>query len=763
MIFVVICKDLIEANIEAAVSSCLNAVCGEAADDPAHKIFEAAQSENPTLVIAYEVQDIETQPALIIPLPIPQLYGTVDPTKDLELLRPFLRGAVSSAVRIWSNVREYGRDFDLGGIFYRRPYATKNDLWHRTIVLVDVPHLSSAGRQSSLSGDLVVAAFGREEDGLPRLEEFREGGGEALQSLIARVQAAITGTLPGNLRPISEAPTSLPLVTTLRPIHVPAWHSFDRWMQVLHGTQQGAFIESPITGPQRVDGPAGSGKTLSLALKALWTLKTALAEGKPHHAAFIVFSDETKHKILDSFLGPLDESDFHNKSRAAGDQQSLTVTTLLEWSRKELESVVGSFALPSESAAQARKDQIELVRESLNRNLANFLRGAGSALSSDLRGLCQDGATSILVEMFLHEYGVVIKGMADSSLRRYLTIKRPRVALPCGTEADRRFVFALFEKYEELLREYGVVDLDDVAVSHIKLLEMPLRREIREGVAFDSVFIDEAHSFNPNELAIFFLLARRAEFPPLVVAVDLPQAIGDKAYEGAGLESAIFEEFEAREALQVQRFLLADIRRCPQSVLDVVSSIYSQGANYMQSVQMPTALTSSQAERGSPPIVRQFNSINEMLEGALEEGEEIVERLHCARSDVLVVLLHEGLEGAIPPRLRARSEMLTKRSDHDTERRAQRANHFVISRPEYLHGLEYEAVILVGLSSDEVPRVEHVGLGAGCAALFETQRVVDLLYLALTRARKEVSILFVGNPSFLLKSAIAGKLVTVQE
>jgi len=763
MTLIVACRKLIEANIDAAVASCCDVAEGQLPDSNSkHLVFQCNSADGRTLVLCSDPNEVTAQEVVVIPLPVPKLFTWLDPTTSMERLRPLLRGVLRSAVAIWSKDRKYGVDFDLDGIFYRRPFSSKDDLWHQTAVLVDVPHHAGAGGRAGLK-DVALVAFGHTDEGLPRLEAFKPACAAELAEALSKIRQVLDGLKPEHLVPLHQLAPSVPLVTTLEGLQVPAWYSYDQWMRKLAGTAQESFIKSPLLGPQRVDGPAGSGKTISLVLKCLYTLKDAVGHDKPHHSALVVFSEETKKKIIESFLAPLDEDGFYTRERSAVHRQSLTVTTLLEWSRKELEPVVGSFDLPADNAAQARIDQQALIKETLDRNLAAFLKGGGSALSHEMRTLCGAGVAPVLVEMFLHEFGVVIKGMADGSLRRYLTISRPAIALPCTCEADRRFVFALFEKYEELLHEYGVVDLDDVAVSHIKLLQMPLRRETREGLAFDSVFVDEAHSFNPNELAIFFLLTRRAELPPLVVAVDLPQGLGDKGYEGKGLENAMFEELEAREAVPIKRFLFDDVRRCPQSVLDLVASIYAQGHQFLAPTQVPKALRSVRSDTTRKPVAWQYGSQAEMLEGAFVAAEEIVERLHCSRSEILVVLMHDGLETSLPQRLTSRGELLAKRSDVDSEYRARRLNHFVIARPEYLHGLEYEAVIAVGLSRDELPRFDQGPVGGGAAAMFETQRIVDLLYLALTRTRREAVILYVRAPSFLLQNGIASGLLRVEK
>lgn len=762
MTLIIVDRKFAEQNIEAACQACCSVAAGLLPDaELGAQVFECEGIGAQVQIICRNREDLVAEPVLIVPIPLPKLFTWLDPTDTIEYLRPLFRGALRSAISIWSKDRKYGADFDLGGIFYRRPYLAQSTFFHQTLVIFDVPHhlgeTIRPGRQ-----DLAVVAFGQSDEGLPRLEEFRHKNEAWLKPFLKDVELALRELGSGAITVRRQANAYVPIATTLEGVRVPGWYSYDQWMRRLDGTQQGEFIKFPVTGPLRVDGPAGTGKTLSLVLKCLYTLKSARTEQRKHRAALVVFSEETKRKILDDFLVPLDEDNFSGVSDDPSAAQSLTVTTLLEWSKRELEPVVGAFELPSANAAQARTDQRALVKDVLDQNLHSFLKGGGTALSRELRELCEHGPTPILIEMFVHEFGVVIKGIADGSLRRYLTISRPAIALPCRNEPDRRFIFALFEKYEMLLREYGVVDLDDVAVSHIKLLQMPLRREQREERAFDSVFVDEAHSFNPNELAIFFLLTRRAELPPLVVAVDLPQGLGDKGYKNEGFERALFEQVEAREHLHLKPFVLEDVRRCPQAVLDLVGSIYAQGHNFMAPVAVPKAIRSTRTDKTPAPVARPFGSEKEMLEGVFASAESMVERLKCARSEVLIVLMHDGLEKSIPKGMSAKAEMLSKRTDYDAELRAQKLNHYVIARPEYLHGLEFDAVIVAGASRDEIPRVEQVPLGGGAAAVFETQRVVDLLYLALTRARREVEICYVKAPSFLLTSALQTGLLRLQ-
>src|SRR5207245_4113429 len=115
--------------------------------------------------------------------------------------------------------------------------------------------------------DLALAAFGHSDEGLPRLESFKSVCGDSLADTLRKIRHVLDNLEPEKLTELRQVTPSVPLVTTLEGARVAAWFSYEQWMRRLAGTPQAAFIMSPLSGPQRVDGPAGSGKTLSLVLK----------------------------------------------------------------------------------------------------------------------------------------------------------------------------------------------------------------------------------------------------------------------------------------------------------------------------------------------------------------------------------------------------------------------------------------------------------------------------------------------------------------
>lgn len=672
-------------------------------------------------------------------------YFTSDDFFDTpEILRPFLRGCLHAARRVWVGHKRPGLDFDRGNFFVSRPWPEQGVLQNQTIVLLASPESAD---QKLPTRSLLVAAVGRKDEGLPINKD--------LEVDLRSHEAFVAGLAAVDLTRIPATPLIDPTVTTLQstpPRQVsPGSLSYDQWKYRLHGTAQGHFLLSDIRGPQRIDGPAGSGKTLALVLKCLSVLKDEEKAKRRHHAAFVVFSEATRRKVLESFFLPLDSQGFHLESPASA-QQSVAVTTLLAWSNEEIKQVVPPYSLLTEDAAVARRDQRSLVLEVLERYLAEWKGSLGSGLSPELTAALLH-LTPTLVSMFQHEFGVVIKGMADGERRKYLALKRPRIALPCSTLEDRRFLYALFEEYKKALVEYGIVDLDDVAISHLKLLQMPLRP--RRG--FETVFVDEAHSFNPNEIAVLSLLVRETDAPKLILSVDLPQGLGDKGYDEGGLESIMLQDVKEDD---VQPFSFPSSYRCSQQILTLATSVYGEGANFYRSIRVPSSLLSDRpaVESAHQPLARGYSNAVSMMNSVVTEADKMVSSLRCKRSDVLIVLLYDELFELIPPSLRSVSTTLLKKTDVEQETAARRAKHFVLSRAEHLHGLEYEGVLLVGASHGEVPRSDPFK-DRGATAIYEIQQVVDKLYLAITRARRQVVVLYDRQPSFLLREAIRSGLL----
>lgn len=95
--------------------------------------------------------------------------------------------------------------------------------------------------------------------------------------------------------------------------------------------------------------------------------------------------------------------------------------------------------------------------------------------------------------MMQYEISVIIKGRANGNQDKYNQLARPEIALPLKTSEDKKFMFMVYEKYQESLEHSGLFDTDDITLSALGQLDTPIwkRRSIKEG--YDACFVDEAH------------------------------------------------------------------------------------------------------------------------------------------------------------------------------------------------------------------------------------------------------------------------------
>ena len=101
---------------------------------------------------------------------------------------------------------------------------------------------------------------------------------------------------------------------------------FTTWRDTKLAISQRKFFDAPFGGPLGVKGPAGSGKTLVLAMRFLKEVYARLDAGQQARACFLAHSEETAQNIL-NYLRQIDERGLFSLSEENEDAY-LEITTL---------------------------------------------------------------------------------------------------------------------------------------------------------------------------------------------------------------------------------------------------------------------------------------------------------------------------------------------------------------------------------------------------------------------------------------------------
>lgn len=640
------------------------------------------------------------------------------------------------------------------------PFPISNQTSYR-IVIEREPDRKRLERRSAGTYLLAYRSGTTEGDGpteVAPLTEFRK----AVKSI-----SAVREQLCPEIQPANS-----PAVRTLRVTELdieptsllPPQQGFNRWLGLLTEKQK-AFVEDKLSSPHRIEGPAGTGKTLCLILKSINELQSARLSSVEHHAIFIAHSESTRKSIQDLF----DANDEDNLSRLDRytSRQSLRVTTLHELCTDLLNTEISETEFLDRDAMESKNAQLLYVEEALKETLERDFTTHKPFLSADFSNILANEELWTLAEMFQHEISVVIKGRAEEDLNKYRRLPFLKYGLPLRSESDRGFAFLIFKSYQEKLHSSAQFDTDDIVLTATGQLNTPIwrRRRTREG--YDSLYVDETHLFNMNELSIFHYLTKNESTHPIAYSVDKSQSLGDKGWEDASFTDALSGQEGVSESLTVIR----SVFRCAPEIVNFAFAITSSGATLFTNFEDPLRLaastfTDNEERKSSIPNYHSCPTDVAMISESFAMAEKLTRDLDCSRHEILIaifdpVLMEEFIREANLANKPV--EIITRRGDIEVIKRAERGGRFVIGLADYVGGLEFDAVVLVGVDHGRVPPARNQTSSE--SSNFLSYSAHSRLYVSITRAKYRVEVFGANDrgPSRLLSPAFANGAILKAE
>lgn len=487
--------------------------------------------------------------------------------------------------------------------------------------------------------------------------------------------------------------------------------------------KQVEFIESPFDIPSRVEGAAGSGKTLCMIMKCIYWVQKKRQEKTPHKALFVVPSNAMVNnvKIIFESYGLKDID------------TNVDILTLQDVCFKFLKNDLSINESLDNDNMESKNTQLLYLCEIIE-NIRPSIDQHRLFLSNNLFQLLKNEELLKVAELLRHEISVVIKGRADERYESYQHCRRPTYGLPIETNSDRSFIFGLFRSYNQILENISQYDADDIAISTISRLDTPIWRRRRLSEGYDVIYIDEAHLFNLNELSIIHFLTKKTDVIPVSFALDISQAIGDIAWDDGEFLSTI------GSAEAEKKTKLNTVFRCSSKILELAFSITSHGACLFSNFQNPIELEQD-FENGSikveePPkyfLIRNKDIIFE----SFKKVESL--RIEIKRHEIALIffdrlLLEEAVKYA--ENNKKSHVLLTKRGDISCIKTAEKNSAIILCMADYVGGLEFEAVILVGVDKSRVPPNNSHSTVA--SKIYQSYVAHNRMYVAVTRAKKIV-------------------------
>ena len=544
------------------------------------------------------------------------------------------------------------------------------------------------------------------------------------------------------------------------PIPQPIYLPLDKWLPLLTD-QQRRFILAPFSTPHRLQGPAGTGKTLSLMLRTVRILSEAQRNDSECHALLVTHSEATREAIFDALL-TIDQNNFQLRSRDE-ESVSLSVQTLASLCARFLQTTISETEFVDRDAQDSKVLQQLYIEAAVAHARTNELASFFPHLSPAFREYFEKETDERLSAVFQHEISVLIKGRAGDSFETYKNCPPLKYGLPIKNSADKGFAFTVFQAYQRQLAEANQFDTDDVVISAVGQLDTPIWRRRRAREAFNFIAIDETHLFNINELQVFHYFTRGAEQSPISFTVDRAQAVGDRGWNDIDSFDLLF----GTQPSEDETTMVNTIFRSAPSIAEFCYSILASGAtlftsfvNTMSSAQ--SAFTMEDERRSQKVQYIQYADDQAMVVGAYETAERMRKETQSSRAEVLITTLSDELLVGIRDYASLTNKpvtLLERRGDYRQIAKAQKSGHLVIGHADFVGGLEFNAVVIAGVDKGRVPQEGETATANSRS--YANYSAHNRLYVASSRAKYALCLLGGRGrgPSELLRGAAANGLI----
>lgn len=485
-----------------------------------------------------------------------------------------------------------------------------------------------------------------------------------------------------------------------------------------------------VSSPIRVEGPAGTGKTAALVLRAIKMLRDAEKSGTKLLIYFFTHSKSTENAVRQLVLSLAKETWFQLNSN-----QRLEIMTLQDYCIKYIK--IQDTQIIDLDASEAKQYQLLLIQDAFSKVNGKVFNTYKYLMSDDAISFFEKEEENKIIMMLQYEFSIRIKGMAEGDLERYKKLQPLTNGIPLNNDIDKEFVFRIFTEYQESLESQSVYDTDDIILEALARLNAPLWRRARVKDGVDYLIVDEMHLFNLNEQQVFHFLTKDADQKkiPICFALDYGQVIGER---GSINDNYIEQNLSVGQAL-CQEF--ATVFRSSQQIAELCASITASGALMFDAFVNPykyceSSFTAKEEELCEVPKLIMYENDEEMKDSLEGHIKTLINKFKCSASEIALVFFDEEMlvsnytqkVGKYPV-----NYINGRRGNNFDEKNPQ----IVCTLPEYINGLEFKCVVLVGVDEGRVPQNGIYDISSN----FLKYSALNKLYLSCSRAQYNVTIL----------------------
>jgi superfamily I DNA/RNA helicase len=483
------------------------------------------------------------------------------------------------------------------------------------------------------------------------------------------------------------------------------------------------FINNDNLGPTKLVGPAGTGKTASLLLKSLFIAKSYESKQESLSICFVCHSEAMKDSII-TRLGIMQDGGKYLKNNYG---VVIKAYSLLDWCIKFAVTNFDESKCLEVDSADAKLMQEMQINAAIKKFKDEDFSTFKPLLSKEFEVFIKKTNDNILVRLIQNEISIFIKGNNIQSFEDYKVKAKRDKLLPWQNEIDLGAIYSIYEKYQQALFDINKYDLDDVTNVALSYLKQGIWKRERENFGFDVLFVDELHLFDFHELNIIKYMLKKQEANHIIYATDVAQSLGDIDIIQNNINS-VADENLTDENLNI-------IFRCSKEIMGLVSFLFDSKMHLFTNINpMANAIILETDENDKKPeLIETINDellIQKVLEDKLLKTQD--------RSKVLNVFTDLDLLDKFKNYMSQNNILfitITKRNELESVIKAQRESKIILSYIDYIGGLEFDYVNIIGFDKNRVPPKDNA-----LSKDFFEHIWYRKIYVAFTRARHELKI-----------------------
>ena len=496
--------------------------------------------------------------------------------------------------------------------------------------------------------------------------------------------------------------------------------TFEGWSEFLSEAQK-KVLSQPVNSSVRIVGPAGSGKTLALCLRAVQIARDEEVSTKGKKVLVATHSWAMTERI-DGIISVLNGGVPVN---------GITVFPLLSLLQMHAGNIGQQrVEIIGDDSTDGRVKSIDIIKKIISKDRPERKGISQWILDALSSGEDSRARIDLLFNLYEEISGVLTaSGVTlddQESVQGYLTGAREEWMPPFSSLGDRKFVIGIYKDFLRELVDRASITTDQFVIDSIRVLETFTWRMRKETEGYDFILVDELQLFDSQERSALELLGRSRKGVPVITAEDPSQ----------GVFSALHSKRNLMNGLE--SVYLDTIHRFDKGIFELIKFIYQR----FPLNTLPLRVDPLKGSDYELPKLHLCYRDDQAIDSAVNLAAQLFNRAAPGQDERICLATLGDVDSIIRERLvREGLSVVQLTSFDDVEQLTYSKRSLIVAPWQFIGGTQFSHVIVVAAA---MPSAQ---------SLFGKLRELTAVYLSCSRAANSLHIICGGYVPKIVQDA----------